>query len=215
MIKRIFLKILLAAVLAGASATSASAQEMKDLFVAMPDSCAPQLESAWRKDLVDLFLSGKTARLQNTMNGYTSLSALTDDYLCLQLTGRSRIELKRLPLVNHTYIICMVTTVYGPAPDSRVQFFTTGWQPLDGGRLLPRLPKDWYLKQPVDTASSAYQEARARLDMDLVRYDLSPDKQTLTATYTTPLYLNADEQKEIAPALAAPKVYTWNKSAFE
>lgn len=30
------------------------AQEMKTLFVQMPDAYLPQLETAWRKDLTDL-----------------------------------------------------------------------------------------------------------------------------------------------------------------
>ena len=106
------------------------AQEMATLFVAMPDQQIPQLEDAWRKDLVDLFQQGKEARVQNTMNGFSSLKQLTADYLLLQVTERSTVEMKLLPLVNNTKVVCVVTTVFGPVPDSRVDFFSPDWEPL-------------------------------------------------------------------------------------
>ena len=42
---------------------------------AMPDQYIPQLEHAWRKDLVDLYTSGKESRLKNTMNGFSTSKA--------------------------------------------------------------------------------------------------------------------------------------------
>ena len=43
-----------------------NAQDMTSVFTAMPDQYIPQLEHAWRKDLVDLYTSGKESRLKNT-----------------------------------------------------------------------------------------------------------------------------------------------------
>ena len=93
--KRLFLSILLCVFVWGMKA-----QEMDAVFVAMPDQYVPQLENAWRKDLIDLYNSGKEAKLKNTMNGFSTLKKLTDDYLLLQVTERSTVEMKLLPLVN-------------------------------------------------------------------------------------------------------------------
>lgn len=49
------------------------AQDMAAVFIAMPDEYVPQLEDAWRKDLVDLYRSNEKARLKNNMNGYSTL----------------------------------------------------------------------------------------------------------------------------------------------
>ena len=94
-----------------------NAQDMTSVFTAMPDQYIPQLEHAWRKDLVDLYTSGKESRLKNTMNGFSTLQKLTNDYLLLQTTERSTVEMKLLPLVNNTYVVCMISTVNGPVPD--------------------------------------------------------------------------------------------------
>lgn len=194
----------------------AAAQDMASVFVAMPDENVPQLENEWRKDLIDLYHAGKEAKLKNTMDGYSVLKKLTDDYLLLESTGRSSIEMKLLPLVNNTKVICVVNTVKGPAPDSRVSFFTTEWEPLDSADLFIPVASEWFLKEDADKNSNAYREATSLLDINLVKYTLSPDDQTLTATFTTPLYLGKEEREKVIPFIKeTPKVYTWKKFRFE
>lgn len=190
------------------------AQDMGAVFTSMPDQYIPQLEHAWRKDLIDLYNSGKEARLKNTMNGFSSLQKLTHDYALLQITDRSTLEMKLLPLVNNTYVVCMVTTVDGPVPDSRIEFFTTDWQPLETEDLFIPASNDWYFKKGVDENSEGFLEATSLLDMDMFQYHLSPDDLTLTETYTTPQYLSKEDQEKVEPYLSGPLVYKWEKSHF-
>ena len=209
--KRLFLSILLCVFVWGMKA-----QEMDAVFVAMPDQYVPQLENAWRKDLIDLYNSGKEAKLKNTMNGFSTLKKLTDDYLLLQVTDRSTVEMKLLPLVNNTYVLCMITTVYGPVPDSQVEFFTTDWKPLDAADLYTPVSAEWFIKDDADKSRIAFIEATTRLDMDLRKYSLSPDNQMLTEEYTTPQSLSEAERKRVEPFLKnEPKVYTWEKFHFK
>lgn len=133
----------------------------------------------------------------------------------LQTTERSTVEMKLLPLVNNTYVVCMISTVNGPVPDSRIEFFTTNWEPLATSDLFTQPTSDWYIKQGMDKKDEAYQEAASHLDMDLIQYRLSPDDQTLTAIYTTPQYLSQEAREKIEPYLSEPKVYTWQKYHFQ
>lgn len=188
---------------------------MATLFVDMPDQNIPQLESAWRKDLVDLYQSGKEARLQNVMEGYSELKELTDDYLLLQASERSTVEMKLFPLVNNTSIICVVTTVFGPAPDSRVQFYSTDWELLNSGDLITPESISWFFKEDVNRSDDTYLDAMARLDMQMFHYSLSPDSLTLSATFSTPLYLSEEERKAVTPFLKQePRVYIWERYHF-
>lgn len=209
--KRLFLTILL-----GAFVWGMKAQNMEAVFVAMPDQYVPQLENAWRKDLIDLYRTGKEAKLKNTMNGFSTLKKLTDDYLLLQVTDRSTVEMKLLPLVNETYVVCLVTTVYAPVPDSRIEFFTTDWKPLETADLYTPVPAEWFVKDDADRNRASFIEATSRLDMDLRKYSLNPDDRTLTVEYTTPQYLTKAERKQVELFLKnTPKVYQWGKSRFE
>lgn len=197
-------------------ALGSKAQDMAAVFISMPDQNIPQLENAWRKDLVDLYKSGKEARLKNTMNGFSSLDSLTSDYLSLKATERSTIEMKLLPLVNNTNVICMVRTVNGPVADSQVEFFTTDWEPLAVSDLFTPVDADWFIKEDTDKNSNAFQDAASRLDMNLIQYNLSPDNLTLTATYTTPLYLSEEDRKKVTSFIKdSPKVYIWEKFHFK
>lgn len=210
------MKRLILSILVCVCAFGVKAQEMDALFVAMPNQNIPQLDDAWRKDLVDLYKSGKEAKLKNTMNGISVLQKLTPDYLLLQTTERSTVEMKLLPLVNDTYVLCMITTINGPVSDSRVDFFTTDWKPLNSSDLFTPVSTDWFIKEGVDRDDVAFIEATSRLDMDLIQYSLSPDNLTLTATYTTPLYLEKEARDKLKPFLKEnPKVFTWEKFHFK
>jgi hypothetical protein len=192
------------------------AQRMEEFFIKMPEGIIIQLEEAWRKDLVDLYKSGKVATLENTMQGRSTLLKLTDNYLLLQSTECSTVEMKLLPLVNNTYIICMITTVNAPVADSRVDFYTTDWSVLPAGELYTPITTNRFLKDDVDHSAMAFSDANALLDIFLVKYSLDADNNTLTAEYTTPLYLDEESQRKIVPILKdVSKIYEWKLSRFE
>ena len=194
----------------------AGAQKMEEIFINVPEGLILQLEEAWRKDIVDLYKSGKNATLENTMHGKSTLKKLTNDYLLLQSTECSTVEMKLLPLVNNTFIICMIETVYAPVADSRVNFFTTDWQILSSDGLFSPINEDWFLKDDVDRLSPEFLDATSQLDIFLVKYSLSADNTTLTAEYTTPQYLYEDYQKKVASLLKTePKTYEWKSWRFE
>jgi hypothetical protein len=193
-----------------------NAQTMEDVFAEMPDEYIHQLDDAWRKDLISLYKEGKEATLQNVMEGKSTLTKLTDDYISLIVSERSKLEMKLLPLVNDTKLVCMITTVYGPAPDSRVRFFTTEWKPLDQADLLSPVGKEWFIEDSVDKNSINYMEAISLLDMDLFEYTLNPDNLELTEEYSTPKYLGTEEKKKAESILKnSPKKYIWEKSHFK
>ena len=192
------------------------AQNMAEVFVSMPDEYVPQLEDAWRKDLVDLYNSGENAQLKNNMNGTSRLVKLTKDYLLLESTERTTLELKLLPLVNNTFVICKIITVKAPVADSRIAFFSPDWKPLNASDLLEPVTAGWFIREDADKESMAFQESTSRLDMNLFEYKLSPDDYTLTQIYTTPQYTDKETQKKLRPFLKdSPKVYTWTKSYFK
>lgn len=192
------------------------AQNMAEVFVSMPDEYVPQLEDAWRKDLVDLYNSGENAQLKNNMNGTSRLVKLTKDYLLLESTERTTLELKLLPLVNNTFVICKIITVKAPVADSRIAFFSPDWKPLNASDLLEPVTAGWFIREDADKESMAFQESTSRLDMDLFEYKLSPDDYTLTQIYTTPQYTDKETQKKLKSFLKdSPKVYTWTKSYFK
>jgi hypothetical protein len=170
----------------------------------------PLLDEAWRRDLIGLYRAGKEARLQNLLKGFSHLQTLTSDYLFLRTTTSATFELKLLPLADTAAILCLVTTVSAPVPDSRIAFFTTGWKPLDASLFFtPPIPSDFLLSSPTPPA-----DLLAYLDILLIHYRLSPEAVTLSATYTTPLYLDESRRIALTPFLTPPHTYTWDGARF-
>ena len=192
---------------------SVNAQKIEDCFIKIPNDLIIQLDVAWRKDLVGLYKSGKPAELENTMMGKSVLKKLTDQYLLLQSTERSTLELRLLPLINNTLIICMIETVYAPVADSRTSFYTTDWQPLAADDLLTPVSVEWFWKEDVDQTELAY---LSRSEPFFVKYSLSDEDTVLMAEYTTPLYLDEEKRQIVKPLLKTePKIYKWKSSRFE
>ena len=209
--KRFVISLLLACLM-----IYAEAQKLEEIFVKMPDDLIVQLEEAWRKDLVVLYKSGKPATLENTMQGRSTLQMMTNDYLLVQTTEHSVVELKLLPLVNNTYIICMIESVYGPLADSRVSFYSTEWELLSSDGLFVPVTGDWFFKEDADRMSSEFLDVVSQLDMDLVKYSLNSENTNLTAEYMTLQYIDDEYQKKAKPFLKTnPKIYEWKSGRFE
>ena len=192
---------------------AAGAQKMEECFIQMPDNLIVQLEEAWRKDLVDLYKSGKSAVLDNTMLGKSALLKLTDQYLLLQSTERSTVELKLLPLINNTCIICMIETVFAPVADSRVSFYTTEWQQLAANDIFSPVTKDWFRKEDADQSLLDYLK---QSEIFLVKYTLSDTAPVMTAENMTVFNLDDENQQIVKPLLKTePKIYAWKNGRFE
>ncbi|MDO4949305.1 MAG: DUF3256 family protein [Bacteroidales bacterium] len=122
--KRFVLTLFLLAVL------SLHAQDMKNLFVNMPEAVAPLLTKVNREDCVDFLNSHMKAVVKNKLGGKSELQQLTDNYFLMQLTEVSTLQAKLLPLNDSINMLCVVKTNTSPIPDSTIRFYDTDWQIL-------------------------------------------------------------------------------------
>ena len=108
---------------------------MRDVFAQAPDSIFPLMTKNNRLDCIDFIENSMRARVKNKFDTYSELTALTNDYLCLQLSEKSTMEMK----IFNDSLLCMVHTFQGPAADSEVRFYNVKWQPVDyiSFRLMP------------------------------------------------------------------------------
>ena len=197
------------------STLSAFAQDMKSVFVSMPDSVAPLLTQVNKEDCVDFLAYDMKAEVKNRFGGTTELKVMTDDYLFLQTTKNSGMEMKLLPVNDSTKVICMIKTVCASACDSEIRFYTSDWR--------QELDKKEYLQWPdagtffllKDSLSEEDVFIRQKADMHLMKASLSKDEPTLTFIYTTPDYLNQEDKEKLLPHLRKePVVLEWKDGKF-
>lgn len=190
------------------------AQDMRTLLVAMPDSILPLLTKNNRMDCVDFVDSKMKAEVKNRLGEVSELKVLTKDYLFLQMTSQSTVEMKLLSVNDSAKVVCVVRTVCAPVCDSAVEFYDISWKRLKTADYIACPPVDSFFRNPAQT-DLPYQLLREKADVDLIKASLSVERAVIRFEYTTPDYLSEDDREKIRPYLRKdPLVYSWTEGKF-
>ena len=196
-------------------ALSATAQNMKSVFVSMPDSIAPLLTQTNKEDCIDFLDSNMKAVVKNRFGNEAEMKALTENYVLMQTSPVGTLEMKLLPVNDSTNVVCMVKTVCASACDSEVHFYTSDWsKKLDAKNFLQTPEADAFFL-PNDTLTDEDILIRKKADMHLMKVSLSQDDASLTYIYSTPDYLNKEDREKLLPHLRKePIVLRWQDGKF-
>ncbi len=146
--------------------------KMRDVMAEAPDSIFPMMTKNNRLDCIDFIENNMQARVKNAFDDYTELKALTADYLLMQLSDVSTMEMKLFKHGEQTWL-CVVRTCLGPVADSDVRCYDLQWNPMVC--VSPRPDVDAFLPADIDPESRGFLKA-----MPLIRGSLSPDAATIT-----------------------------------
>ena len=194
---------------------SAFAQDMKSVFVAMPDSITPLLTKVNREDFIDFLDSNMKAEVKNRFGNVAEMKVLTDDYTLVQTSEVGTLELKLLPVNDSTKVVCMVRTVCASACDSDVRFYSSDWKEEFGADIFLQKPSVNAFFLPNDTISEEGALICKKADMHLMKASLSKDDNSLAFLYMTPDYLNKEDKEKLLPYLRKePIVRRWQDGKF-
>ena len=93
--------------------------------------------------------------------------------------------MKMLNVNDSTRVVCTISTVNGPVPDSDVCFYTTEWQELSASSFLQMPVLEDFLSVPDSLNDNGVQQAMSQADMTLVMANLSSKNDTLTPAIWT------------------------------
>ncbi len=151
---------------------------LRDAFANAPDSIFPLLTRNNRLDCLDFAEGNVTMEVNNLASGQTRIDSITHDYLRIQMTPRSRVELRMLQATEQMpQRICMIHTCMGPAEDSHVTLYGTDWTLLGQ---VERPKADEFIDDSLE------REARGILtDLSLMRATFSEGGDSLIWTMPT------------------------------
>ena len=192
---------------------SLQAQNMKELFVAMPDTLVPLLTKVNREDFGDFLASKMKAEVRNRFGKTSEMTELTDDYLYLKMTSVSSMEMKLLPLKDSLKVICVVQTYQAPVSDSKVRFYDTDWKPLEASRFIDLPADSLFFRTPANKVQAdSLQNLRTHTDISLQEARLSADNRTLLFRYD---YLDKATSANLqAYLIRKPLRYVWENGRF-
>lgn len=183
------------------------AQDMRTLFLEAPDSVFPLLDKGLRADCIDFVDAGMKYAVTNKLEGKSTLVELASDYMLLETTTSSTIQMKKLPTADG-FVICVVNTVRAESADSRVAFFDSSWRRVATNNLFtsPSI-RDFF------ASDSVAEELTDMCDIYLVSLSLNGDDTSMVAEYTMPSYMNKEDAERLLPNLRKIR-YNWDGMRF-
>ena len=183
------------------------AQKMSDIYPLIPDSLSLLLTKDNRIELVDNYLNNKEAKIKNKLRGDSELKVLTEDYMLLQTTSNTTLEVKLLPVNEYYNIICLIQTYCSSACDSKISFYSVDWKPLKNN-YFNFDPKFFIL------SGTECEKTQNMLDAVTVKYVIEKDGLSLIAASTTEEYMGEDTYNDIATCIKKDITYQWIDGKF-
>jgi len=195
---------------------SVSAQDIETVLLNMPDGIIAGLETTHREQLLLNPQDTASITVSRGELGTAKRKAISSDYIEIQTSEIGTTQIKLLPLINDSKIICVVKTVCAKVCDSQMQFYTTSWMPIPQKELFPEKNKEWFFKKNIDRNDQDFQNAYASVDMSPMKIRLSPNDTSLIVYYELEKYLSVEDYKKIESYIAKePKVFSWDRSSFK
>lgn len=121
-------QLLAAVALSLAMPLSSHAQTMRQMLEKMPDTVVPLLSHNNVLDCMDNYDAGMPADAINNMQGKTTMTEYTEDYVHFNLTAASTLSMKLLS-AKGAKVVCVVnTSATHMGKVSTVRFYTTEWE---------------------------------------------------------------------------------------
>lgn len=181
-----------------------NAQNMRQIWLEMPDSIVPYLNRSLRTELADYVTMGMKSEVMNALRDTTRIEKLTDDYILVQLSNATKLEIKSLDAST----IAMIQTWCGPLAESKLSLFSNNWEvkPLNID-ISPMFVK------PDTMSQQRYSELLDMANVTMNEMQLSVKDNSLTIKYSVPL-LSSTDKKEMQAILRQRKL-NWNGTTFK
>ena len=104
---------------------------IRNLFKQMPDSLMPYLTQNNRLDMMDFMDAKMKAGVNNLLGGESEMTFLSDDSLCVKLSGAMTIEMK-LQIEDSAQVIVMKKTILTEKRQKEILIgrYSSSWRPI-------------------------------------------------------------------------------------
>ena len=196
-----------------ASLSGITAQTIDSCFINMPLEQLPTLPVNSRKDLVDFYKNGRIAVMPESLGGEMTLKILSKDYIKIQTSTQTSFQIKILPINDSTSILAVIHSASAPLKDSRLQFFTTGWKPIQNIDMQALTCLDFL---DTEKAGKELSDRFSGLCMrNFIYLEFQPDNTMLNASSSIKEDLPKELLEDFLPYLKDSVALTWLDGRFE
>lgn len=180
----------------------------REAFVRLPVDVLDLLDRSTRLDMLDYADADSVWNATNTLGGISRLTDLAPDYLRVEVTRVSTLELKVLPVARGR-IVMTLYTVGDPdnAPDTEMRFFDGEMKPLDTDRYFRMPPVRDFLDIPRGTDVNGVLE---RIPFPTTVFEVSPGGDTMTGHLTLGSGMPREDYDTVAPMVRPALTWRWD-----
>ena len=188
------------------------AEDLRTLFIGMPDSIMPALTRSDRMDFMDYMDSGMKAKVRNKLGGESVMTRFEDNMLTVVTSGAGRMDMVLFRMKSGGNLICIISTVTAKYDDSRLAFYTENWEPVATSGLI-ELPvfDDYLTKEALKSDSVVDFKKKSMLRLQAV----TPLDGALEFRYTSLDDLGLDADRYRSWIKQASFRYEWNGKRFK
>src|SRR3712207_3198161 len=180
------------------------ATNIKDLWLSMPDSIIPYLDKNLRLQFLDYENLHVSATVTNKLHGESKLDTLTTNFLRVQLSQSSSLEMRLLPYATSDSILCVVKTFGTDRKESQIAFYNQQWE------VLP-IKIDFlsnYIASPSNSQSPKQTILHSQ-EAAMIWFSLDVSSENLSIYQSTPI------GEEITDNPTKPqRIVKWNRKTF-
>ncbi len=185
-------------------------QRIDAYFAKMPQTVLPLLDKTARLDLLDLYNSHLTPKVENVYGGQSALLTKTDDYIHIRCTDASSWQMKLLPVAHDTLIVC-ISTVRGLNTYSRLTYYRgSDWHQVK--RDLPQPAFNLFVKSAGENLPARLQSSLDVLRNAPIQFTLSEREPILTCVLSLAA-LPLEAQRKITSLLQSVR-YKWSSGKW-
>ena len=190
---------------------TASAKDMRELWLSMPDSLIGYMDKSKRLALLDHVDMNTTAELTNKLEGKTSLDTLTSNFMQVTLNNVVDLRMTLLPSTGEgatDSILCVVRTYRNAEPESIVELYDQSWKRL---RKID-FDAEMFFNRPDTISQERYEQIRSLVSVLFVKAELREGSDVLVLTPSLPF--NTREVKEKIKSIILQTNVKWSGKTF-
>ena len=200
------MKKILIYIILSASVFCVSAQNIEQVFINFPDLYIPLLSKEKRAELLFNHNVAKTDTIVNNFKGTSKLLILDteNNFLKLELTEKSKFEMKIWTLNDTVRFVGFSHTVCAPVCDSRVAFFNMNFKRLDTDKnqMFPDIAiQDFLNKEKIAADGKNLENMVKKHDALFATITFQPNSDNILLKSHAKEFLSAEVYADIEPYL--------------
>ena len=178
-------------------------------FRTAPKSVIDHFSETMKLDLIDYAKASMTNKVKNQRGSESFILKMTDDYLDLSISPSADIQFAILP-IRGKKIIAVISTVFTPAPDSKIRFYAGNWAPIDLDLFRQPTLDDW-----LTSDGKKYSDRVTELVPFLMTgYHYEEKGMELSISLNLNQYLTVEAYDEVKTLLHPQLTYIWDGKKF-